>query len=64
MTLATVWAVNFLLVLPYLNPRFVGLFLYSVTLASKITIRAGGHGLPGQGDASGSSGPPSGRLTP
>jgi hypothetical protein len=36
LTLATVWAVNFLLVLPYLNPRFVDLLPYSVTLASKL----------------------------
>jgi hypothetical protein len=35
LTLATVWGVNFLLVLPYLNPRFVDL-PYSVTLASKL----------------------------
>lgn len=36
LTLATVWAVNFLLVLPYLNPHFVDLLPYSVTLASKL----------------------------
>jgi len=36
LTLATVWAVNFLLVLPYLNPRFVDLLPYSVTLVSKL----------------------------
>ena len=36
LTLATVWGVNFLLVLPYLNPRFVDLLPYSVTLASKL----------------------------
>lgn len=36
LTLATVWAVNFLLLLPYLNPRFVDLLPYSVTLASKL----------------------------
>jgi hypothetical protein len=34
--LAIVWAVNFLLVLPYLNPRFVDLLPYSVTLFSKL----------------------------
>jgi hypothetical protein len=28
--------VNFLLVLPYVNPRFVDLLPYSVTLASKL----------------------------
>jgi hypothetical protein len=28
--------VNFLLVLPYLNPHFVDLLPYSVTLASKL----------------------------
>ena len=36
LTLATVWAVNFLLVLPYLNPRFLDLLPYSVTLVSKL----------------------------
>jgi hypothetical protein len=36
MTLATVWAVNFLLVLPYVNPHFVDLLPYTVTLASKL----------------------------
>ena len=36
LTLATVWAVNFLLVLPYLNPNFVDLLPYTVTLASKL----------------------------
>jgi hypothetical protein len=35
-TLATIWAANFFLVLPYLNPRFVDLLPYSVTLASKL----------------------------
>jgi hypothetical protein len=36
LALATVWAVNFLVVLPYLNPRFVDLLPYSVTLVSKL----------------------------
>jgi len=36
LTLTTVWAVNFFLVLPYLNPRFVDLLPYSVTLVSKL----------------------------
>lgn len=31
-----VWAVNFLLVLPYLNPAFVHLLPYGVTLVSKM----------------------------
>ncbi len=34
--LAAVWAVNFLLVLPALNPAFVGLLPYPVTLVSKL----------------------------
>jgi hypothetical protein len=33
--LAGVWAVNFLLILPVLNPRFVTLMPYAATLASK-----------------------------
>jgi hypothetical protein len=36
LALATVWAVNFLVVLPYLNPGFVDLLPYSVTLVSKL----------------------------
>jgi hypothetical protein len=36
LTLVTVWALNFLVVLPYLNPRFVYLLPYSVTLTSKL----------------------------
>jgi hypothetical protein len=36
LTLATVWAVNFLFILPYLNPPFAGLLPYSVTLVSKL----------------------------
>ena len=36
LTLTMVWAVNFLLVLPYFNPRFVDLLPYSVTLVSKL----------------------------
>lgn len=35
-TLLLVWAVNFFLVLPYLNPAFVQLLPYSVTLVSKL----------------------------
>ena len=34
-TLAGIWALNFLLVLPVLNPRFVTLMPYAATLASK-----------------------------
>jgi hypothetical protein len=34
--LAAVWAVNFLIALPYINPEFVGLLPYSVTLLSKL----------------------------
>jgi hypothetical protein len=36
LALATVWAVNFLVALPYLNPGFVNLLPYSVTLVSKL----------------------------
>jgi len=36
LALGTVWTVNFLLVLPYLNPGFVDLLPYSVTLVSKL----------------------------
>jgi hypothetical protein len=35
-TLLLVWAVNFFLVLPYLNPGFVQLLPYGVTLVSKL----------------------------
>lgn len=34
--LAAVWSVNFLLILPYLNPDFVHLLPYGVTLLSKL----------------------------
>jgi hypothetical protein len=34
--LATVWTVNFLLVLPQVNPAFVHLLPYGVTLSSKL----------------------------
>jgi hypothetical protein len=34
--LLAVWSVNFLIVLPNLNPGFVGLLPYSVTLVSKL----------------------------
>jgi hypothetical protein len=36
LALAAVWAVNFLIVLPYINPEFVRLLPYSVTLLSKL----------------------------
>jgi len=36
LVLLAVWSVNFLVVLPYLNPGFVGLLPYSVTLLSKL----------------------------
>jgi hypothetical protein len=36
LTLAAVWAVNFLVALPYLNPEFVRLLPYAVTLFSKL----------------------------
>ena len=36
LTLVLVWAANFFLVLPYLNPEFVQLLPYSVTLLSKL----------------------------
>jgi len=35
-SLALVWAINFLVVLPVLNPAFITLMPYGVTLASKI----------------------------
>ena len=34
--LIAVWAVNFLVVLPHINPEFVHLLPYSVTLLSKL----------------------------
>lgn len=34
--LAAIWAVNFLAVLPIVNPEFVGLLPYSVTFGSKL----------------------------
>lgn len=36
LALATVWTVNFFVVLPELNPAFIGLMPYSVTFASKM----------------------------
>lgn len=36
LALLAIWAVNFFIVLPNLNPAFVGLLPYSVTLASKL----------------------------
>jgi hypothetical protein len=36
LTLAAVWAVNFLVALPYLNPEFVRLLPHAVTLFSKL----------------------------
>lgn len=36
LTLASIWAINFLLVLPNLNPTFINLMPYSITLASKL----------------------------
>jgi hypothetical protein len=35
-SLGTVWAVNFLLILPHLSPSFVHLLPYGVTLTSKL----------------------------
>jgi hypothetical protein len=35
-SLALVWAINFLIVLPVLNPAFVTLLPYGITLASKV----------------------------
>lgn len=35
-TLAGVWAINFLMVLPRLNPTFIALMPYSITLMSKL----------------------------
>lgn len=36
LALAGIWAVNFLVVLPYVNPDFVRLLPYTVTLLSKL----------------------------
>ena len=36
LALAVVWAVNFFVTLPHLNPEFVNLLPYSVTLLSKL----------------------------
>lgn len=36
LALAAVWAVNFFIALPYLNPEFVRLLPYEVTLLSKL----------------------------
>jgi hypothetical protein len=36
LTLTAVWAMNFLVALQYINPAFVGLLPYSVTLLSKL----------------------------
>jgi hypothetical protein len=36
LALVAVWAVNFFIVLPYINPDFVGLLPYGVTLVSKL----------------------------
>lgn len=36
LALLAIWAVNFFIVLPNLNPAFVGLLPYSVTLVSKL----------------------------
>lgn len=43
--LAAVWAVNFLLILPVLNPAFVELLPYSVTFASKLLFSAAMAGV-------------------
>jgi hypothetical protein len=39
-TLATIWAVNFLAVLPQINPAFVALMPSAVTLAGKVLFGA------------------------
>ncbi len=43
--LAVVWAVNFLAVLPWLNPDFVALMPYGVTLVSKLLFGAAMAGV-------------------
>lgn len=40
MTLGMVWAINFLIVLPMLNPSFISLMPYIVTLISKLLFGA------------------------
>ncbi len=40
MTLGMVWAINFLIVLPILNPSFISLMPYIVTLISKLLFGA------------------------
>ncbi len=40
MTLGIVWAINFLIVLPMLNPSFISLMPYIVTLISKLLFGA------------------------
>ena len=40
MTLGSVWAINFFIVLPILNPSFISLMPYIVTLISKLLFGA------------------------
>jgi len=43
--LATIWAVNFLVLLPQLNPAFVALLPPAVTLLSKLLFALGMGGV-------------------
>jgi hypothetical protein len=45
LTLATVWTVNFFVVLPSLNPAFITLMPYSVTFASKMLFAVAMGGI-------------------
>ena len=45
LTLATVWTLNFFVVLPALNPAFITLMPYSVTFASKMLFAVAMGGL-------------------
>jgi len=71
--LAMVWAINFLLVLPALNPTFVSLLPYPVTLVSKLLFGAAmawvlaGRAFPSPGPSpaiAGSHGPKRPHLRP
>ncbi len=51
LTLATVWTVNFFLVLPVLNPLFITLMPYPVTFASKMLFALALAGVLAGGDS-------------
>jgi hypothetical protein len=48
-SLAVVWAINFFVVLPVVNPSFIHLLPYGVTLASKLAFGAVAAGMLGFG---------------